>query len=54
MIESQVEDVRSKIQQDIKASEIDMKKQDLHGKLSQKQQEHFEKMKIIEEIKRDK
>ena len=54
MIESQVEEVRTKIQLDIKESEINMKKQDLHGKLSEQQLEYQEKMKIIEEINRDK
>ena len=33
---------------------IDMKKQDLHGKLSEQKREYDQKMKIIDEIRRDK
>jgi len=33
---------------------MDMKKEDLHGKLSDQKKEYLRKMQIIEEIKRDK
>lgn len=54
MIESQVEEARIKLQNDLKMSSIEGKKQDLHGKLEIQKQEYEHRMKILDEIKRDK
>ena len=54
MIEEQVEEARQKISKELEATKLEMKRGDLRGKLGELKQEYLRKMKIIEEIKRDK
>ena len=54
MIENQVDEARIKLQNDLKMSRLDGKKQDLHGKLTEQRREYEHRMKILDEIKRDK
>ena len=54
MIEGQVEEQRIRLQQDLKNSKMGAKKDVLHERLNYQREEYEHKMKIIEEIKRDK
>ena len=54
MIEAQVEEQKQKLQKEMEAAKVDQRKGDLHEKLGEQKAEYERKMKIIEEIKRDK
>lgn len=54
MIEAQVEEQRAKLQKEMEAAKVGQKKGDLHEKLGEQKVEYQRKMKILDEIKRDK
>ena len=54
MIEAEVEEVRQKLLKDLETTKMSNKKEVLHDQLDEKKKEYLQKMKIIEEIKRDK